>query len=417
MRALAPASLAAMVTMLGPASATGQEPRVAAVLAVEDDGYPGSATTERLGVALYSRFLRAGRYASVTTVVGRQDANERLAAAIRDAARDHDLVDVVCSVHTTTREPEAWARLVPPSARKLRLVYSTACYGNDEERAAWAGVGARAVVTHVGINNPLVALPFILGRWQSGAPLGPAVSDAWAETQRSMHLLLSFPGVSSGGVPDVGGSRPVVLGDAALTARAGHPGWTSALPRELVYDRARGGPVGLLLRALDGFEVGKDEVRTLLERVQLPVLLPDDAMAQVKGVAVEQDAARDGLLALGLRRSVDVPFEGMTLRVGQRVTLTPGRLDPQAGRLDVRVTGLTIKKGIFRVRLSRLSVTRSADGGHRVTARAALWGFIPLRRSFELGGSAPAPIASEGPIFLPTPTTPGLTGAIANVAR
>ena len=61
------------------------------------------------------------------------------------------------------------ARLIPQSARKLRLVYSTACFGASEERQAWEGLGARTVVTHVGINDPLVALPYILSRWIAGA--------------------------------------------------------------------------------------------------------------------------------------------------------------------------------------------------------------------------------------------------------
>src|SRR5690606_25884843 len=47
------AALALVILMAATSTALAQEPRAAAVLMVEDGGYPGSDTTERMGVALY----------------------------------------------------------------------------------------------------------------------------------------------------------------------------------------------------------------------------------------------------------------------------------------------------------------------------------------------------------------------------
>ena len=50
-----------------------------AVLMVEDEGRP--ALSERVGALLYRRFLLTGAYERVITILGRKDANARLAAA------------------------------------------------------------------------------------------------------------------------------------------------------------------------------------------------------------------------------------------------------------------------------------------------------------------------------------------------
>ncbi len=397
-----------MATATTTTTALAQEPRAAAVLMVEDGGYPGADTTERMGVALYGRFLSAGRYARVLVVQGRAGANERLSAASRAAAAGHDVVDVFCSVHTTTRDPAEWARLIPPGARKLRLVYSTACYGAEEERRAWEGVGARTVVTHVGINNPVVALPMILSQWLRGGEVGPAVAAGYRETAMTTHFLLSLPGAdaAAGGVPDVAGSRPVIVGDPRLR-RAGAP-----LPAALTYDRARGGPLGLALRALEGFRVGRQELQPLLDRISLPLVLPAGALEHVHGVAVERSWSGEGQLNLGLARQVDVPWEGVTLRAGTEVTLRPGKADPATRTVEVHTTGLWVKKGIFRVKLGKLTLTPDARGGYRVRANAALWGFIPFFKNFSIGGRAPAPLADATPLYR-APASVGL----ANVVR
>lgn len=390
------AALALVILMAATSTALAQEPRAAAVLMVEDGGYPGVETTERMGIALYGRFLAQGRYARVLVVKGRERANERLAQAIRAVAAEHDVVDVFCSVHTTTRAPAEWLRLIPPEARKLRLVYSTACYGAAEERRAWERVGARTVVTHVGLNNPVVALPMILSRWLGGGEIGPAVAEGYRETALSVNFLLSLPGaVGAAGIPDVSGSRPVVAGDPRLR-RPGVP-----LPTALTYDRARGGPIGLALRALDGFRVGRDELQPLLDRISLPLVLPTDALAQVRGVDVERSWSGEGQLGLDLVRRVDVPWQGVTLRVGERVTLRPGKVDPSARVIEIHAEGLWVKKGIFRVKLSKLTLRPDPAGGYRVRANAALWGFVPFVKNFEIGGGEPLPLAHAEPIYLP----------------
>lgn len=400
----------ALVIMMAAATSTAlaQDPRAAAVLMVEDGGYPGSDTTERMGLALYGRFLSAGRYARVLTVQGRDRANERLSQAIRAAAAGHDVVDVFCSVHTTTREPAEWTRLIPPEARKLRFVYSTACYGAEEERRAWERVGARTVVTHVGINNPVVALPMILSRWLGGGEVGPAVAAGYRETAMTMGFMLSLPGaVGAAGIPDVAGSRPVIMGDPRLR----RPG--VALPDGLSYDRARGGPLGLALRALEGFRVGRGELQPLLDRISLPLVLPAGALEQVQGVSVERSWGGEGQLALGLARQVDVPWQGVTLRAGERVTMRPGRADPATRTVEVHTTGLWVKKGIFRVKLSKLTLSPDAAGGYRVRANAALWGFIPFFKSFSIGGRAPQPLAAAEPIYLAPGSSTGLARVVS----
>ncbi|MCW8139823.1 MAG: hypothetical protein KIT58_13070, partial [Planctomycetota bacterium] len=188
-----------LLAMLGAAPALAdvpRAPRAAAVLAVEDDGYAGSEVTERLGVALYGRFLEAGPYGGrVLTVVGRHEATARLAAAIARAASLADVVDVFITVHTTARAvDEVRALIAPAVARKLRLVYSTACWGAENEREAWEALGPRTVVTHEGLNNPLIALPYILSRWLAGAPIGQASAEGYRETQLATALATHVAG-------------------------------------------------------------------------------------------------------------------------------------------------------------------------------------------------------------------------------
>lgn len=370
----------------------------AAVLMIEDAGYPGAEVTERIGDALYGNFLDRAGYARVVRIFGRgEDPNGKLARAINEAAAQHDFVDVFCSVHTTTRDPETMQRLIPARSRKLRLVYSTACYGAQEERLAWVKLGARTVVTHQGINNPVVALPLILGRWIGGGKIGDAVTDAYRETLVGSHFILSLPGVS-GAVSgfDPRGSRPVVTGDRNLTI-----GHARQLGRDLTYDRRRGGPIGLALRGLAGrFAISGEEIDGLMARISLPAVLPAEAIREVKRAAAGLDGS-EGRLELALKRRVDVPTQGVTLRVATDVTLKPGEVDVNSRKVVVDVTGISVKKGIFSLRLRRLTLSPDGANGYKVKASAGLWGFIPVWKTFKMGGTPPLPVnADDVPVFV-----------------
>lgn len=362
---------------------------------VEDAGRSGAELTERLGVSLYGRFLEGGRYARVEALQGRQDANERLSRSIRGLAEEHDHVDVFCSVHTIAREPDEWARLIPPEARKLRLVYSTACFGAQEERRAWAAVGARTIVTHVGVNNPLIALPLFLSRWLSGEVVEAAVATGYRETALAMRFVSGLPWLVGGPeLPSIAGSRPVIVGDRELTI-----GQRAPLPRELQHDRARGGAIGLALRALAGTRVDPDELRSLLERAPMAAL--GDALDAVLGVDVERTRAGEGQLTLRFERAFDVPLERFTLRLGERVALWPGVADPDHGRLVVHTTGLSVSLGPLEMSLKELALTFDpAEGVYRARAAVALWGWVPVARTFVLGGRSAPPIVDDGPLFV-----------------
>ncbi|MCW8140210.1 MAG: hypothetical protein KIT58_15020, partial [Planctomycetota bacterium] len=280
MRPLALASL--LVLSVAPAALA--EPTAGVVLMVEDEPRPEA---ERIGLALYDGLLERGPYAERVRLRGRERANERLAEAINALASRHAIVDVFCAMHTIRRDPAEWRRLVPSAAaQKLRLVYSTACFGAQEERAAWEALGARTVVTHVGVNNPLVALPYVLSRWVAGHPLGPAVDAGWRESTHFVRLGLTLPGAPED-APYLEGSRPVVGGDYLLTVARGL-GRTGRLPPELVYDRRRGGPAGLALRVLAGrYAVRGGDVLELLRLADLPLPLPPEHL-KIDWLLVEQ---------------------------------------------------------------------------------------------------------------------------------
>jgi hypothetical protein len=314
------------------------------------------------------------------------------------------------------------ARLIPPaSAKKLRLVYSTACFGASEERLAWQRLGARTVVTHVGINDPLVALPYILSRWIAGAPIGRSVAEAFRETVLGMHLVLSFPNVANLGIPSVDGSRPMIWGDEALTIRSGAPAARIGCPAALTYSRQRGGPVGLALRGLAGrLWLGPADVKPLFERLQMPMALPDGALTKVTHVGPTTNGSGEGQLALVLSSQVDVPLpdtgvKNLILRVGEQVALRPGVVDVERHEVEVHAEGLWLKKGLVRIRLSHLTLTPPSDGhGWRARASGGLWGFIPVWKTFDLGGSAPLAAGDTRPVR--APATVGISGRVGAVA-
>lgn len=361
-----------------------QHPRVAAVLMVEDAGHAGSDTTERLGLALYGRFLAEAGYQRVLTLRGRERGDERLADAIRALAREHDAVDVVCSIHSMTRDPDALERAIPPEARKLRLVYSTACHGEAEERRAWERVGARTIVTHLGVNNPVIALPLILSRWLDGAELGAAVAEGFGETARVMDVVQALVALAPGGaqaLPPIEGSRPVITGDARLTLGA-PPG----APAALRYDRARGGPLGLALRALDGARLEHPELAGLLQRSRVPVSLPPGALERVASLAAERTGEDDGLLALTLADALEVPLGPATLELAGRVAAWAGPVDLEDGAFVVHVDGISVTLGPARARLTQVTVT--TRDGVRLRVDGLLWGVLPVHRTFRLGAPA-----------------------------
>lgn len=393
--------------------------RVAAVLMVEDDGWgPRQALTERLGIQLYGEMLAAGAYAKVERIKGRQDANHRLAEAICRLAATHDAVDVWLSVHTTKRDPFEMQALIPANRRKLRLVYSTACHGDQEERKAWEVLRPKAIVTHVGINNPLFALPYILSRWIQGDPIGAAVSMGWRETQLGMRFALSLPGADASAVPEVGGSRPVISGERGLTIM---PGAALKVPAELRWSTARGGPVGLALRALarPGFEVHGHEVRAMVDQVMLPVVLPARALESLNTIRVTRPSR--GQMELELGQKLDLPVEGVTLSLAPVVKMWAGKMDVASRQVQVHVEGVWAKRGILRAKINSLTLA-PGQHGYKATARIGVFGLIPWRHSFAVGGSTPPALTPTSPLFraidpsLPAaPETPGLATVLAHV--
>jgi len=401
--------VALALTLAAASSADAQANTKGVVLMVEDAPRPD--ISERTGVALYGRFLRSGGYHRIKTITGREDANARLAAAIIEIAQHSAVVDVFLSVHTTYRTAAELDALIPAWVRpKLRLVYSTACYGNDAERAAWETVGAKTVVTHVGLNNPLVALPYFLSRWIGGGQVDDAVTEAYRETRAASTYILSLPGMpvmSEFGAGDpVGGSRPVVSGNRDLTIASGltrHP--VPVIPEDLVYDARRGGPLGLILRALIGFKVERAEIRALLATFDLSqVPFPTGDLSKVKRVAVERHSSGDAQIVIDLDKKLRFPLEGgLKLQLSEQVVLRPGLFDTASRRLRLHVSGIWIKKGILGARLSEATLKAAAGGGYEVTANVGLLGFIPFSKTLPLGGYlAHDPDADLAPIYLPT---------------
>ncbi len=389
----------------------------AAVLMVEDN-----EITEKIGIAAYAPFLiQSGVYKKVYTLHGRQRSNERLASAIRQAAADHDYVDVVVSVHTTTREPAQMLRLIPQNARKLRLVYSTACYGADVEREAWEQLGARTVVTHVGINNPLVALPYFLSQWIRGEAVGKTIREGFREEAITSRFGLSLPGVGEamsvlygddGGNPAfLDGSRPVLSGMGNLTIRSGLGNVRLTKPAHLRYSRNTGGSLGLATRAMvDRYDLQGGSLAEALAMLRVPATpwLPPNLLRRLRVVPVYRTQGaghnrgfrgtrtlRAGKIEITLAQKQTIPLEqGLKLKVGKVVTITPGRLDPEARTLRMEVSGLWIKKGVLSYRLTSMTV-KPADNGYKITVGGGVFGFVPYWHTIPIGGRNPEPLPAD----------------------
>jgi hypothetical protein len=423
------AALAFLALTAFPLSASAQT--AAAVLMVEDQGWNREDITEPLGLALYGHFLRSGPYTEVVTVQGRDNGQRRLADAILQAARTHDVVDVFLSVHTTRRDPEAWAQMVRPAADKLRLVYSTACHGAEAERAAWEAVGPQALVTHNGINNPLLALPRILSGWLGGERLESLVTTGYSDTLHGYRFASSLPGVDAGAFPDEEGSRPTLTGDRDLRITSGLP-HTPSVPRHLVYEARRGGAMGLALRALadEGFQVEGRMVRSFIDRVYLPLVLPQEALDAV--VAIRASSSQRGSLVLQLRERVSVPLRlGFTLRLEERVEVWAGTFNVESRALSVGVKGVRVVSplGLSSVGITGLHVRPlPLVGGYFAAVNVGLRGLIPIDFpagiGFPIGGSTPPEVTTRDmtPVFRTMPPrapseTPGLAGALAEIGR
>lgn len=416
-----------LLAAAAPGLASAQE-RAAAVLAVSDSSYPGFEVTERIGAQLYGRFLQAGPYKRVVQVFGDAESTPRVAAAIREAAASADVVDVFCTVHTTYRDAAELQRLVPPAVRaKLRLVYSTACYGNDAERAAWESLRPKTVITHQGLNNPLIAMPYILSRWLAGAPIGRSAAEGYRETQLGTALvgaLVGPTGSAMGGYVssdmfDTSGCRPVITGDANLTIASGLRGHSPRVPSALVYSRVRGGPIGLLLRALDGASLTQADGGALLDRTYARSVIPQEALDKVVSVGAGTTSGFLGLIGGGegqLEMSLsqvmtiaipDLPM-GLKLRVARDVTIRPGVVNVVTRNVQLHATGLSLARGLIRINLRRVTLMPGPNGqGTRIRASAGLWGFIPVWKTFSFDGAVTPPTA-HGPVLRPMPDAPGL---------
>ncbi len=411
MRTLALALLIALTADL----ALAQQPTAGLVLMVEDEPRPEA---ERMGVALYGGILAHGPYAERVLVKGREQANTRLARAIVAVASRHQVVDVFIAMHTIERDPAEWRRLIPPAAaRKLRLVYSSACYGAQEERAAWEGLGARTVVTHVGTNNPVIALPYVMTRWLAGDPIGPAVHMGWRESTLFVRMALSLPGADFGAddlpVQVLDGSRPVVSGDFNTRVSDGL-GRIGTLPPGLVYDRARGGPLGLALRAMAGrFSVSGADAMTILRSIDLPLPVEAERL-QLERLDIEQP----GTIVLRLREKQTIPLErGFTLVLDREVRLTPGRWDPEQRRTVVGVRGIRVGWGILRA--TPLAFALEPEPGAREGYRVRFFGTFlafPILGAVHVGGTDPLDSPIAAPLRAPI-ETPGVLGALGKVGE
>ncbi|MCA8923308.1 MAG: hypothetical protein KDD82_15940 [Planctomycetes bacterium] len=369
------------------AGLTDATPRVGCVLMVEDEGWGRKAITEPLGAALYGDLLRQGPYATVRVVVGRADGGARLAATLRELAADHDQLDVFLSIHTTQRDPAAWAAAVgPEAARKLRLVYSTACYGNDVAREAWERLGPQAVVTHVGENNPVIALPFLLSEWVRGRPLGESVRDGYRKTVALERLVQALPSgakLAEAMIP-ARESQPVISGDAGLRIATGRA-FARSVPGRQCFDARGAGALGVALETLGrgGYTLDAARLR------QAPALLG----ALPPGLPEVLERARivpDGLqLELRARASITL-YGSLALRLEPATSVTVRTFDLERGRIDLRVRGVSGVWGGVQFTARGFELRRLPLVGWVVTVRT---GAAPI--PIPLGGRAPVRVSRE----------------------
>jgi hypothetical protein len=391
------------------------------ILVVEDRG---AELTEPLGLAAYGRLLEQAPYAEVRRLRGTGSTDLLLAEAIRDLAGRHDAVDLILSTHTSFRNHHSafWQEQVPEEARaKLRLVYSAACTGHAAERETWESLGARCVVTHRGMNVPVLALPTVLAAWAQGMTIGDATAMGYTDTQRAYRLLASIPGLGRFAAGGADGSTPILSGDAELTVTSGVPGVGLRAPRrELVFSQRTGGALGLVLRALalEGYSATGEDLRSyawdataMSGTFGLALPLPPELLEAV--VEVRAEDRRRGWLTLELARPQELEAQGFTLRLARQVRIRLGRFDLDTQRLELHTRGISAHRGLLGVTVSTLTIEPDpARGGYRLHLQIGLLGLIPWSHSIHLGGVSD-PLALEE-LNWPRrqPSGRGLAGAI-----
>lgn len=414
MKPLWRALLVLSVVAVSPVSAQ-EEAR--AVLMVHD-----SPLTERLGEAVYGGSLGAVSYRRLLVLHGSRDPDRltrslALALALEELAGEGPgPIDVFLAVHDGSLDPATVAARAGAARGRVRLLYTTAC-NSGSTRAQWAALGARALVTHEGLNVPVVAMPLALSRWGNGAGLGEAVDEGYRETLGFARWILSLPGLGRlSGAFDPAGSRPIVTGDHDLRLPAPSP------RADLTYDRARGGPVGLALRAAAGrFELEPSDLTSIpstLAGLRLPPdLLPADALARVRRLAIELDDRGRGVLTLRCDGNVRVapPMaglpEGTALVLNPLVQLRAGRFDPERRELELHLRGVGIDYRGLVLKLRRLVLRDTPERGHELEARAGAMGIFPVGDAWQLAGGVTPPAPGPEDAARREPAA-GLTGAL-----
>lgn len=157
-----------------------------------------------------ARLELGSRYGSLQILNGRDVTRDGLVQALRNAATPAcEAIDLLLMVHG---EPDALVlaasggsgtddvaatdlaralSLVPELSGKLRLCYSTACYGASHAQAL-RGAGFRAVIGAKAINaNSATEVPILLHQWAKGADVASALRNADDPTLRDASDFLA----------------------------------------------------------------------------------------------------------------------------------------------------------------------------------------------------------------------------------
>lgn len=119
---------------------------------------------------------------------GYGDKRVELAAAVEEACRRYDQVDIFLLAHGN-RFVDWIAGVDPALRRKIRLVYNTGC-GGASQAEMWLAAGADAYVGHPALHSLSPAFYFyFLRRWVRGYPLAEAVADANAAAARVLDWV------------------------------------------------------------------------------------------------------------------------------------------------------------------------------------------------------------------------------------
>jgi hypothetical protein len=396
--------------LLGLAEESGlaQEKTIGALLVTDDHD---NNITETLGVTLYRAFLEQGPYQEIISIAGYEEGN--VYESIRTLASRYDLVDVFFSVHTTDRSPEEVMKQIPSPMRKLRLVYSTACGGASAERKGWEAVGARAVITHVGGNNPSVFFPYFLSRWIEGAALEDVVTGGYRETVLFNRFFRSVP-FGPEHAFDEPDCQPVLSGDRHLTIQSDGVPAVQVKGSGLKYGRRTGSVAGLVLRAMVG-RPGLDQQD--IDRWAQGTLLPDQVesvLKDLRGIQAEYDPGEDRAdLVVRLDEPMEAPIErsfGKGIRVtlefrlglDSEVRIGFGQVDPVQRRVTIHVSGIWIQAATLpRLTLRKLQLDPYPLGlGYRLSLWGNSAGGRPIHLSIPIGGKAHDLSKMPKPLFI-----------------